>query len=174
MEVQSGAATNAALIQNGLLFPLVKNLGVYKCPADRKQYKGVNTVRSMSMSAWMNSITSWNDIMGYSGTQRLRDFRKQSDIINPNPSSCWVFIDENPNSINDGWFAADPNKPDLWYDCPATYHNNAGGLSFADGHAEIKRWRDAKLIGATSNNIQRDSKSDDLSWLTSRSTSLMQ
>jgi prepilin-type N-terminal cleavage/methylation domain-containing protein/prepilin-type processing-associated H-X9-DG protein len=168
------AATNTALIQNGLLFPLVNNLSVYKCPADQKQFNGANTVRSMSMSVWMNSITSWNDIIGYNGAARLRDFRKQGDIINPGPSTCWVFIDENPNTINDGWFVADPNKPNLWYDCPATYHNNAGGLSFADGHAEIKKWRDSNLIRATANNVARDPSSDDLSWLTSRSTSLMQ
>jgi prepilin-type N-terminal cleavage/methylation domain-containing protein/prepilin-type processing-associated H-X9-DG protein len=168
------AATNTALIENGLLFPLVNNLSVYKCPADRKQFNGVNTVRSMSMSAWMNSITSWNDIIGYTGSTRLRDFRKQGDISDPSPSLCWVFIDENPNSINDGWFVADPNKPNLWYDSPASYHNNAGGLSFADGHAEIKKWRDANMIHATANNVPRDPSSDDLSWLTARSTSLSQ
>jgi len=165
-------ATNTALIKNGLLFPMVNNFGVYKCPADQKQFKGVSTVRSMSMNAWMNSITSWNDIIGYTGAQRLRDFRKQSDINNPSPSMCWVFIDENPNTINDGWFAADPNKPDLWYDSPASYHNNAGGLSFADGHAEMKKWRDSNMLRATANNVPRDPNSDDLSWLISRSTSV--
>ena len=30
-----------------------------------------------------------------------------------------------------------------WLDLPASYHGNAGGLSFADGHSEIHRWRDA-------------------------------
>jgi len=168
------SAINTALIQNGLLFPLVNSLKVYKCPADRKQFNGADTVRSMSMSVWMNSITSWNDIIGYSGATRLRDFRKQGDINNPSPSACWVFIDENPNTINDGWFVADPNKPNLWYDCPASYHNNAGGLSFADGHAEIKKWRDGNMLKATANNVPRDPSSDDLSWLTTRSTSLMQ
>ena len=163
------AATNTALIQNGLLFPLINNRSVYKCPADQKSFKGAPTVRSMSMNAWMNSITSWNDIIGYGGTQRLRDFRKQGQIISP--SMTWVFIDENPNTINDGWFVADPNKPNLWYDVPASYHNNAGGLSFADGHAEIKRWRDGNMLKATANNVAKDPGSDDLQWLEDRSTS---
>ena len=165
------AATNTTFIQNGLLFPFVNNLAVYKCPADQKQVLGANTVRSMSMSAWMNPLNSWNNIIGYGGTMRLRDFRKQGEIMNPSPANCWVFIDENPNSINDGWFVCDPNNLNLWYDIPATYHNGAGGLSFADGHCEIKKWRDAKILKATSVNQPKDPNSTDLPWLQERSTS---
>jgi prepilin-type N-terminal cleavage/methylation domain-containing protein/prepilin-type processing-associated H-X9-DG protein len=171
VEAAAGAAaTNTALIQNGLLFPYVNNVTVYKCPSDRKQVSGGNTVRSMSMNAWMNSIRSWNDIIGYSGTQRLRDYRKVGDITVPSPSETWVFIDENPGSINDGWFVCDPNNLTLWYDVPATYHNGAGGLSFADGHAEIKKWRDANILKATSVNRPKDPGSSDLPWLQQRST----
>jgi prepilin-type processing-associated H-X9-DG protein len=82
-----------------------------------------------------------------------------------------VFIDENPNSINDGWFACDPNQPNKWVDIPASYHNTAGGLSFADGHAEIKKWRDSKMIHAQTTDVLRDPNSDDLSWLIGRSSS---
>jgi prepilin-type processing-associated H-X9-DG protein len=169
--VDAGAgalASNPALIEQGLLFPYINNLKVYKCPSDRKQVNGADTVRSMSMSAWMNSITSWNSIMGYSGTARLRDFLKQTDLVAP--SETWVFIDENPGSINDGWFACDPNKPAQWYDIPATYHNSAGGLSFADGHAEIKKWTDANILKATRVNQPKDPNSTDLTWLQDRST----
>lgn len=175
--VDAGAgtsATNTALIINGLLFPFINNVSVYKCPADRKQVNNADTVRSMSMNTWMNSIRSWNSIMGYSGTTMLRDYRKQGDIRNPGPSMCWVFIDENPYSINDGWFAVDPNQPNKWVDIPASYHNNAGGLSFADGHAEIKKWRDGKMIGAKTTDVLRDPNSDDLAWFNERSTSRLQ
>jgi len=86
------------------------------------------------------------------------------------PSACWVYIDENPNSINDGWFCCDPNQPNKWVDIPATYHGNAGGLSFADGHAEIKKWRDGKMINATSTDVLRDPNCSDLQWLQARST----
>jgi prepilin-type N-terminal cleavage/methylation domain-containing protein/prepilin-type processing-associated H-X9-DG protein len=163
------AATNVTFIQNGLLYPYVNNLGVYKCPADRKQVLGAGTVRSMSMSVWMNPLNSWNNIIGYVGAQRLRDFRKQGDMVSP--VNTWAFIDENPNSINDGWFACDPNNLNLWYDIPATYHNGAGGLSFADGHCEIKKWRDANVLKATSVNQPKDPNSTDLQWLQERSTS---
>jgi prepilin-type N-terminal cleavage/methylation domain-containing protein/prepilin-type processing-associated H-X9-DG protein len=165
-------ASDPELIKSGLLYPYVTSLGIYKCPADRKQVSGTNTVRSMAMNAWMNSIRSWNDVIPgtHAGANRLRDYRKQSDITAPSPSMTWVFIDENPSSINDGWFACDPGNPVLWYDIPATYHNNAGGLSFADGHCEIKKWRDKNILTATRVDIPKDPNSDDLTWLQMRST----
>ena len=30
-----------------------------------------------------------------------------------------------------------------WQDIPASYHNGACGFSFADGHAEIRKWLSA-------------------------------
>jgi len=102
----------------------------------------------------------------------LREFRKQSDIIKPGPAQCWVTIDENPWSINDGWFVSDPNQPSVWVDCPASYHNGACGLSFADGHSEIKKWHDANLLKAKDTNISQDpNHKEDLLWLQDRTTS---
>ena len=165
------AATNALLIKGGLLYPYINTVAIYKCPADKKMIGGQNTVRSMSMNAWMNPIASWNQVLGYGGASLLREFRKQSDITLPAPSLCWVLIDENPSSINDGWFVCDPNVTTKWIDIPATYHNGAGGLSFADGHAEIKKWRDGNILRATMTDVPKDASSDDLPWLQQRSTS---
>jgi prepilin-type processing-associated H-X9-DG protein len=54
-------------------------------------------------------------------------------------------LDEHENSINDCHFAAFANlngynNSTRWLDAPAGRHGNAGGFSFADGHAEIHRW----------------------------------
>jgi prepilin-type N-terminal cleavage/methylation domain-containing protein len=57
------------------------------------------------------------------------------------PSLKYVFLDEREDSINDGWFMQDPDKPYYLVDYPASYHNRAGGFSFSDGHSEIRRWR---------------------------------
>jgi prepilin-type N-terminal cleavage/methylation domain-containing protein len=166
-------ATNALLIQNGLIYPYVNSVAVYKCPADRKMIGGVPTVRSMSMNCWMNPITSWNSLKGYSGPNALREFRKQSAIVAPSPALCWVMIDENPTSINDGWFVCDPHQPTTWVDVPASYHNRAGGLSFADGHSEIRKWRDANLLNLTQTPpVPKDPGATDLQWLQDRTTRL--
>ena len=167
------AATNSLLVQAGLLFPYVNSLGVYKCPADRKMMGNVPTVRSMSMNCWMNPIRDWNSIMGYGGGSALRVYRKQVDIMAPTPARCWVLIDENPASINDGWFVCDPNNKTSWPDVPASYHNGAGGLSFADGHAEIKKWKDNNLLNLAVPPAIKDPASMDLFWLQERTTSLV-
>jgi prepilin-type processing-associated H-X9-DG protein len=52
----------------------------------------------------------------------------------------FVFVDEHPDSINDGAFYA-PQSKSQFVDVPATYHNKACGFSFADGHAEIHKWQ---------------------------------
>jgi prepilin-type N-terminal cleavage/methylation domain-containing protein/prepilin-type processing-associated H-X9-DG protein len=167
-------ATNGVLIQIALLYPYVGTLGVYKCPADKKTMNGTLTTRSMSMNAWMNPLPgeSWNNVKGYVSGNALRDFRKQSDLTCPGPAMTWVLIDENPYSINDGWFVCDPNTPDTWWDVPASYHNGAGGLSFADGHSEIKKWKDANVLNLKTvpAALQRDTASLDLRWLQERST----
>jgi len=64
-----------------------------------------------------------------------------------NPTGIFVFLDEHPDSINDDWMvfcsAANPAERSAWSDLPASYHNGAGGFSFADGHSEIKKWASA-------------------------------
>ena len=123
----------------------------------------------MSMSCWMNPIIDWNTIKSYATPKALRVFRKQDQVVSP--SMTWVLIDENPNTINDGSFACDPNDASKWPDAPATYHNGAGGLSFADGHAEIKKWRDRNVLNAATTDVLCDPTSGDLLWLQERSTS---
>jgi prepilin-type N-terminal cleavage/methylation domain-containing protein/prepilin-type processing-associated H-X9-DG protein len=176
----ANVATNSALIMHPQLYPFVNALGPYKCPSDRHTWQGgtrrplggggVLTVRSMSMNAWMNPINAWaadSSAGGFQGTG-ITNFRRQSQI--QRPSDTWVTIDENPASINDGWFVVDPNSGN-WVDIPATYHNGAGGLSFADGHSEIKRWRDGNITrkGATIGAAPAD-RGIDLNWMKQRST----
>jgi len=172
MDTMPGA-TNVVLVQIGLLYPFVNNIAVYKCPADKKNMNGAPTARSMSMNAWMNPLPgqSWNSVRGYLGNaNQLRDFRRQTDIRSP--AMTWVMIDENPFSINDGWFVCDPNTPSIWFDVPASYHNGAGGLSYADGHSEIKKWKDKNVLGlhTVPSQLNCDPNSGDLGWLQERST----
>ena len=156
------SATNVWFVVNGMLYPQVKASKVYKCPADRKMVRGGPTVRSMSLNAWMNPIEIW-------GPRPVKVFRKLSGITSPSPSMAFVFIDENPNTINDGHFVCDPTAK-KWVDTPASYHGQAGSLSFADGHAEIKKWRDENIIKATGFDVTPQAGTSDLQWLQERST----
>jgi prepilin-type N-terminal cleavage/methylation domain-containing protein/prepilin-type processing-associated H-X9-DG protein len=166
---QAPSWTNTVLIQMGLLYPYVSSLEVYKCPADKKSEAGplggggARTVRSMSLNCWMDPITICN-----SNTQ-VRIYRKLADITAPSPSRAFIFIDENPWTINDGYFVCDPTQTH-WVDVPASYHDGAGGLSFADGHCELKKWRDRNVFGAQSTDVAADPNCADLLWLQDRST----
>jgi prepilin-type processing-associated H-X9-DG protein len=123
------------------------------------------------MNCWLSPITSWNASQGYNGVNALRDFRKSTDLTAPGPSMTFVFLDENPSVIDDGYFVCDPNQANFWANVPASYHNNAGGISFADGHAEIRRWRDSQVLrNAQLNGMPAEANSPDLSWLQERST----
>lgn len=136
MEVNENR-TNDLYLQNGLLFPYLKTVRVFKCPADNK-LSGARPPanRSLSMNACLGTpaATTTND---------PRIIRKISQI--KQTSLIWLTIDENPNTINDTSFLVSLDQ-DTWVDFPAVYHNNAGGLSFADGHAEIHKWRDRTVF----------------------------
>jgi len=164
MKTVSDGRINPLLIQNGLLFPYVNSLAVFKCPADRLILDGVEADRSMSMNAWMNPIS----------TETVLDdvtyltFTKQTTILNT--ALTWGFIDENPNTIDDGWFVVKPNTPNVWYNIPAAYHCGSGGISFADGHGETKKWKDNAIVSQAGVGARKDPNSDDLPWLIERTT----
>jgi prepilin-type N-terminal cleavage/methylation domain-containing protein/prepilin-type processing-associated H-X9-DG protein len=165
-------STDITHIQRGLLFPYAKALALYKCPADPKVSNGRPTVRSMSMNAWLNpASTPQNDGLSAPG----KVFRKQTDISGRmSASMLWVLLDENHNTINDGWFVVSASSAGAngftWIDVPGSYHNNAGGLLYADGHAEIKRWRDPRIPKATAVFTPAQAPYTDLIWLRERST----
>ena len=71
------------------------------------------------------------------GFPQYRQYLKQAQV--PRAAKTWLFLDEHPDSINDGYFINNPGAT-AWQDIPASYHNGACGFAFADGHAEIKKW----------------------------------
>jgi len=141
-------ATNVLMLMEprGLLWPYNKSLGIYKCPADKSAVKigpsYLPRVRSLSMNGCMNG-NSWY-------TEQIRrthfTFRKTTEILRPAPAMAFVFLDEHPDSIDDGYFLVFVDRKALWANMPANYHNGACGLSFADGHAEIHKWRDPDTL----------------------------
>jgi prepilin-type processing-associated H-X9-DG protein len=148
---------NPDYVRNGILAQyLNKSLGVYKCPADgfassAQRVAGHATrARSISMNSYMgpyNEIPSdvWSKGMN-TFCQTYRQWLKLSTINRP--AQIFVTLDEHPDSINDGYYLNDPNGfgAGHWGDAPASYHGGAGGLSFADGHSEIHKWKSRTTI----------------------------
>lgn len=119
--------TNILLLTQGTLAPYtLKTLGVYKCPADKVPADNGPRVRSVSMNTYLGRATF------------AASYKKYIEI--KKTAMQFVFLDEHPDSINDGIFST-LAPPDYWNDLPASYHNGACGFSFADGHCEIKKWQ---------------------------------
>jgi prepilin-type N-terminal cleavage/methylation domain-containing protein/prepilin-type processing-associated H-X9-DG protein len=156
-----------------------KNAKIWKCPADSStvQVNGMlyPRVRSISMNSWFNSTdTHWFG-------EGFRIYKKLSDLQDPGPARTFVFVDEREDSINDGEICVGmfgyPDHPQEWrlVDYPASYHNGAAGLSFADGHSEIKKWMDprthpaVKVAADLALNVLSPNNPD-VFWLMDRST----
>jgi prepilin-type N-terminal cleavage/methylation domain-containing protein/prepilin-type processing-associated H-X9-DG protein len=149
----NSAVTNVTWVKNGILAPyLGGNLGVYKCPADRflssEQVSAGFSARTRSMS--MNSFLGpygYRDAGKdyYSGRNNnypnFRQWLKLNQILRP--ANIFVTIDQHPDTINDGLFSNNPDwrSATRWTDAPASYHKGGAGLSYADGHSEVHKWR---------------------------------
>lgn len=168
---QASDSTNLAELTdpiNTALSHYIPNPYVYKCPADNyidPMSRGPH-VRSMSMNSAVG--TSWNEYYANGGIPPLGaavaggwldgasyndpqtvwlTYGKMSSFTQPGPANTWVFMDENPYSINDGSLAvsaaASPGDTYL-IDWPSGNHNQAAGMAFADGHSIIHKWQDRR------------------------------
>jgi prepilin-type N-terminal cleavage/methylation domain-containing protein/prepilin-type processing-associated H-X9-DG protein len=162
----------------------VRNPLLYKCPADRSTVKIGNTVYPRVVSMGMSQAFGKALPTGESGYwlpyAQYRIFEKTADMANPGPARLYVLLDEHPDSINGGGFANKMVDPTAMgsariIDFPASYHNGAAGINFADGHSEIKKWRDPRTKPPILNNnsLQLNVESpgnQDMLWLSDRTT----
>lgn len=143
--------TNAWLNTDGALGGyLSRNAGVFKCPADRalsdlqRPLGWTSRSRSVSMNAMVGDAGEFTRNGTNSNNPYLHQYRKMHEF--GSAGDIFVFVEEHPDSINDGYFL---NKaPDRsgeiapqWTDLPASHHAGAANLSFGDGHSESHRWK---------------------------------
>lgn len=143
--------TNQFYVKNGVMAPYLSgNLGVYKCPADnylstsQRAQGWSGRTRSLAMNAFFGPY-NYDRASTWAGGRNTffnnyRQFLKTSGI--PNAAQMFVILDEQADSINDGYFLNNPSwgSVSTWGDVPAAYHGGSGSLSFADGHSEIHKW----------------------------------
>jgi prepilin-type N-terminal cleavage/methylation domain-containing protein/prepilin-type processing-associated H-X9-DG protein len=172
-------------IKKSLIWPYCGNsAGIWHCPADmslgqKPNGDKVSRPRSMSMNIWAGGRGDTPDPRGdWSKTANYRVFRKLTEMTRPGPSMTFVFLEEREDSINDGFFIVQmdyyPDMTKTWMvDFPASYHGRAADFAFADGHAEIHKWLDARTYPPltttlTLNVSQPNSK--DVYWMQDHST----
>ena len=174
------------VIKKSLLWPYCGNsTGIWRCPADNiysciatsgpLKGQSMPRQRSISMLSWFGSI----DADSFAGCSGYTKYKKLGQVLNPGPSMTIVFLDERCDSINDGEWCTSmngwPGQPASWYliDFPGSYHGGAGGISFADGHSEIHKWRDPRTtppIGKLTQLNVPSPNNPDAFWVMERST----
>ena len=170
--------TNTATITQASLGPYASQAaGIYRCPSD-------NVLSDIQRSAgWTARVRSYsmNGMIGDAGDLTSPGFnRNNPDYIQfftftsiPQPSGIFVFLDEHPDSIDDGYFINNSDDSE-WMDLPASYHNGAACLSFADGHSETHRWKypstkpPARPDAAALPSLFPSDQQGDFNWLADR------
>jgi len=142
--------TNLTTITAASLGPYAEGAtSIYRCPSDRAlssiQYTaGWNArIRSYSMNAMVGNAGDFTT-NGYNvNNPGYTQFFKITQI--PQPAAVFVFLDEHPDSIGDGYFVNRAYQWQ-WIRLPASYHNGAVAFSFADGHSALHRWLEPSTI----------------------------
>ncbi|EEF63450.1 prepilin-type N-terminal cleavage/methylation domain-containing protein [Pedosphaera parvula] len=163
----SSANTNVNVLLGSLLAPYVRsNLNIYRCPADLVPSSNGQRLRSYSMNGQMGAaFNTPNYNAGF------RQYKTTADLTCPNPQSAFIFADEHPGSINDGYFQVNCSSASL-PSLPASYIDGGCGFSFADGHAEIHKWVTPNFVipivqGQTPATIFIPANNADWLWLVS-------
>jgi prepilin-type N-terminal cleavage/methylation domain-containing protein len=175
------------------LWQFTKNKGVYKCPSDHStttwQGQVKDRILTMSMNLYVGgfapdpgTVRTGND-GGWPFAHAYKIYSKTSDI--KDPSSIFVFLDMREDTVNWSNFMVDmtgnsPSTPSAyqWGDLPGSYHNRAAGLSFSDGHSEMKKWQDARTCPAlapagTTLSFQTSQPGNpDIAWMQDKGTRL--
>lgn len=179
-------AVDKTFIERSPLFAYAKSFDIWRCPGDMTTGvltsgpdagKAVPRIRSMSMNYLVGGNgTDLANLYGQWTTHnKFKVFRKLGEMHVP--SMTWVIMDERPTLINDAYFVVDLvhynniRSMEL-IDHPGIQHGNSAGLSFADGHAETKHWRDAPLLTPNPTGRVPAPNSADLHWLMLRTSQL--
>jgi prepilin-type N-terminal cleavage/methylation domain-containing protein/prepilin-type processing-associated H-X9-DG protein len=159
--------TNLVFLSDSKLGPFANRATrIYKCPADREPAPNGPRIRSMSMNAMVGNPGELTNAFNPLYVQ----YFKKAQVLNP--SGIFVFLDEQADTINDGFFV---NRLEdyAWGNVPGSYHNGGANFSFADGHLESHRW----LVPATVRPVQRTrinkfpaSPPTDFEWLKVRTS----
>lgn len=188
---------NSASLKNPQISQLMTYMRVvelFKCAADKTKM-----VRSMSMNSAVGTRWIYEDngfappagiargsaavqgghLINNNGTYNANQttfltYKKLGSMNRPGPANLWILMDEHTDSINDSSMAT-PALPGYIVDYPASYHNGAGGVAFADGHSEIHKWKDARTkppVTGVANSLTSKASANnvDTEWLADRTS----
>jgi len=159
--------------------------GIYKCPADKSTWATNHSpayprVRSYSMNAAVGTKTSiiaavdgdWLDGTGHNQHDNpYRTYGRTTEMDNPSPVNLWVIVHEDERSIAGPAFGVSMARPQTFISWPGTLHSFGAMFTFADGHAELHKWLDARTR-LSNHGSQQVPDNPDLTWIQQRTSAL--
>lgn len=134
------ANTNQQFLMDGILGPFMsRNLGCYKCPADKVPSQIGPRIRSYSMNGFVGDYAAKLASFGETG---YRTYLKKTQFTVPGAAETILFVCECPDTMNDALFQVRIQAASSWADSPTATHSGGGCFSFADGHAAPHKWLD--------------------------------
>jgi prepilin-type N-terminal cleavage/methylation domain-containing protein len=136
-------------IENGLLFKYNKSVKIYRCPADTAMTTATPTMGNPNpVGVPRNRSYSMFYLLGADPATTPAAITKMSAIVNPPPSRESVFWEEDARSMDNGAIGIYGTSTGTWdwWNLPSSYHSRGCELSFADGHAELWKWRGTSVL----------------------------
>jgi prepilin-type N-terminal cleavage/methylation domain-containing protein/prepilin-type processing-associated H-X9-DG protein len=155
--------TDTKSIEQGSLYPYVKNVSSYRCPLDRStviNHPEIPRTRSYAMSAYLGGDDP--------GDEKSRVKMRWGELTRP--GNIFVFIEEDETSAWWPNFVVVPrdklsvasNTQNDWPSIPSDRHEQGCNLSFTDGHVEYWKWYAPKKSSETGTRLSSSKENPDL------------
>ena len=153
---------DVSYIEQGTMYPCVGNPGVYHCPSDNSLIINSNMprTRSYSLDYYLNGSIDPQYSPNLPSDCASTVVVKYSGISHP--SLSFAFLDENPNTIEDGVYLLFRAPDETWQNAPSDRHNRGMNLSFTDGHCEYWKWRCPKQMQNLAEGVANNDDLQDL------------
>jgi len=166
----SDGNTNLALLASGLLSRHLSSTAVFRCPSDQSRADNGLRIRSYALNSLVGDPGELTNRFNPSYRQVFKDSDAGS------PATLFAFLDEHPDTINDGFFMNRLEEAPKWGNLPASYHSGSAFFTYLDGHAEGHRWQVLGPEGTVRPNVRGGAggifaatPTTDWDWVTARS-----
>jgi len=156
--------TNTTNLQRGVLFPYNKTVGIYRCPGDKstvEHHPSLLRTRTYELDCLLNSTVDGRIPPWFAAAGWMK--HKVSELVTPSPTGVFTFIDSHPGTADGAQFILmikEAFGQDQWASLPGEQHNRGANLAFADGHAELKRWRWSRKVDSDPSPVNVEDRAD--------------
>jgi prepilin-type N-terminal cleavage/methylation domain-containing protein/prepilin-type processing-associated H-X9-DG protein len=137
------------MVTNNLLYQYAPNVGVFHCPGDQRFNLPIGSAANNSVGWAYDSYSVTENVEPIPNTGFNQGFTKMAQIRRV--ADCMIFVEQSDTrGYNQDTFAISVQGPlppitVNYVDVFATYHGDVGTFSFADGHAEARKWQDPAI-----------------------------